>query len=689
MEPTARVSRERVSILVVDDRPSKLLAMEALLADLGENVVCVSSGVDALRQLLERDFAVVLLDVNMPEMDGFETAALIRQRPRSQHVPIIFMTAGSDEAHALQGYSLGAVDYILTPIVPEVLRTKISVFVELFRMTEQLKQQAEQRVALAEERAARAVAEEASRRTALLAEAGKSMTRSLDLDSTVAAILGLLVPDLADSAALRVSLSEGDMLKVRGGDGSRRDAPLDSAVSESMDRAARRMATQVVPQAGMASGVARGVVCPLLARGTAFGALAVISDGARPPYDPVSVALIEDLCSRAAIAIDNCVLYKEIQQRDVRKDQFLAMLAHELRNPLGAITSALGVVEIVSELKNPAIQAYGVIKRQVQSLTQLVDDLLDVSRVTTGKITLNRAAINLAESVERCVEIFNTTGRAEGHTISLERHDTWVDADSTRLDQVLSNLIGNAIKYTPRGGGISVRVRPEEHDGLVEVEDSGVGMSSEVLSRAFDLFFQADRTPDRARGGLGVGLTLVRELVELHGGRVDAASAGEGRGSRFTVRLPRSARSGTEEARRPSSTPTSGRSTIVVVEDNKDEREMLRILLTLAGHDVHAAADGLSGIEMTEATDPDLVFVDVGLPGADGYEVARRLRGRKARRDVFLVALTGYGQPEDRRKALDAGFDTHIVKPIDPNHLSAIIASFPRCRQEDADRSSA
>jgi signal transduction histidine kinase/CheY-like chemotaxis protein len=685
MGSAARVSTERVNILVVDDRPSKLLAMEVLLADLGENLVCVSSGVDALRQLLERDFAVVLLDVNMPEMDGFETAALIRQRPRSQHVPIIFMTAGSDEAHALQGYSLGAVDYILAPIVPEVLRTKIRVFVELFRMTERLKQQAEQRVALAEERAARAAAEEASRRTALLAEAGKSMTRSLDLDSTVAAILGFLVPDLADSAALRVSLPDGDMLEVRGGDGSRRDAPLDGAVSESMDRAARRMATQVVPQAGTSAGAVRGVVCPLLARGTAFGALAVISDRARPPYDPTYVVLIEDLCSRAAIAIDNCVLYKEIQQRDVRKDRFLAMLAHELRNPLGAITSALGVLEIVGEVNNgPAIQAYGVIKRQVQSLTQLVDDLLDVSRVTTGKITLNRSVINLAESVERCVEIFNATGRAEGHTISLERHDTWVDADSTRLDQVLSNLIGNALKYTPRGGGISVRVRPEEHVGLVEVEDTGVGMSSEVLSRAFDLFFQADHTPDRARGGLGVGLTLVRELVELHGGRVEAASAGEG--SRFTVRLPRSARSAAEEARRPGSTPAFERSTIVIVEDNKDAREMLRILLTQAGHDVHAAADGPSGIEMTEAADPDIVFVDIGLPGVDGYEVARRLRRRKPRKDVFLVALTGYGQPEDRRKALDAGFDTHIVKPIDPNHLSAIIASFRRCRQEDAGR---
>src|SRR2546425_7501527 len=200
--PMARAAR--VNILVVDDRPPKLLAMEALLADLGENVVGVTSGADALRQLLEREFAVVLLDVNMPDMDGFETAALIRQRPRSQHVPIIFMTAGSDEAHALQGYSLGAVDYMLTPVVPEVLRTKVKVFVDLFRMTEELRQQAEHRVALAEERAARAAAEESARRTALLAEAGKTMAPSLDLESTIDTILSLLVPGLAAFAVLRL-----------------------------------------------------------------------------------------------------------------------------------------------------------------------------------------------------------------------------------------------------------------------------------------------------------------------------------------------------------------------------------------------------------------------------------------------------------------------------------------------------
>src|SRR6266700_3769719 len=230
--PVARA--DRVNILVVDDRPSKLIAMEALLADLGENVVCVSSGADALRQLLEREFALILLDVNMPDMDGFEAAALIRQRPRLQHIPIIFMTAGSDDHHALQGYSLGAVDYILTPVVPEVLRTKVKVFVELFKMTEQLKRQAEERVTLAEERARRAAAEAAGRRAAFLAEAGKSLVRSLDLETTANTILNLVVPELASFAVLRLSVAGGEIVKIRHGEIREEPSKVQGMLADSM-----------------------------------------------------------------------------------------------------------------------------------------------------------------------------------------------------------------------------------------------------------------------------------------------------------------------------------------------------------------------------------------------------------------------------------------------------------------------
>jgi len=671
-------SRDRVNILVVDDRSAKLIAMEALLADLCENVVCVSSGADALRQLLERDFAVVLLDVNMPEMDGFETATLIRQRPRLRHIPIIFMTAGSDETHALQGYSLGAVDYILTPVVPEVLRTKVKVFVELFRMTDQLKRQADQRVALAEERAARATAEAARRRAAFLADAGKKMAQSLDLESTLSTILGLIVPEVAARAVLRLQAAGEDIVSMlpRGGDGELAVAP---AVAEGMERAVRSLTTQVVAETSAPEGGMTGLACPLLARGAPVGVLGVIFEASQPAPDSNAIMLIEDLCGRAAIAVENCLLYREIQDRDMRKDQFVAMLAHELRNPLGVISSALGILETVGGRDEPGKKARVAVRRQLKNLTQLIDDLVDVSRITTGKITMTRSPVNLRESMERCVEAFNAAGNGQAHRVQIQSRDTWIHADSVRIDQILTNLVENARKYTPSGGSIRIRVEPEGGDGVFEIEDTGAGMAPAVLAHAFDLFFQGERSPDREDGGLGIGLTLVRQLVELHGGSIRAGSPGEGRGSRFTARFPRCSppvsdggTTGTREARtRPSR--------IVIVEDNEDARDMLKVLLALAGHEVHEAPDGPSGIEMVETVDPEIAFIDLGLPGIDGYEVARRLRAGSGK-DVFLIALSGHGQPEDRRKAIEAGFNMHVVKPIDPGRLANVIASLQERR---------
>src|SRR6266545_669467 len=615
MAPPMPAGQDRASILIVDDRASKLIAMEALFADFGENVVCVSSGKDALRQLLERDFAVILLDVNMPDMDGFETAALIRQRPKLQHIPIIFMTAGSDDTHALQGYSLGAVDYILTPVVPEVLRTKVKVFVELFRMTEQLKRQADERV------------------------------RTLHRD-----------PNPSPDA-------------------------LEPVLLDAMDRAVRSLATQVIPRAPGSEWGSRAVVCPLLARGTTLGVLAVTVEEARPSFGPAAVILVEELAGRAAIAIDNCLLYREIQSRDKRKDQYVAMLAHELRNPLAVISSALGILDQVGDQQNPAEQAREAIGRQLQHLTQLIDDLVDVARVTTGKITLTRSTVNLAESAERCLRAFNAGGRSREHGLRIQCRETWIDADPVRLDQILTNLIDNALKYTPEGGRIDVRVEPSGDEGIFEIADTGMGMPPDVLAHAFDLFFQADRPSDRAEGGLGIGLTLVRHLVDLHRGTIEVASSGPGKGTRFTVRLPGApAPPAAKEARAFVPERETHPCRIVIVEDNEDARETLKIYLALGGHDVHCASDGAEGVRLAEEADPDLILIDVGLPGMDGYEVARRLRAGP-RKSAFLVAISGYGQLEDRRKALEAGFDMYIVKPANPHQLSDVIASLQPRRQ--------
>jgi signal transduction histidine kinase len=670
-----------VNILVVDDRPAQLSAMEAILSDLGENVICVSSGADALRQLLERDFAVLLLDVNMPDMDGFETATLIRQRSRLRHIPIIFVTARSDDTHALQGYSLGAVDYILTPVVPEVLRTKVKVFVGLFRMTEQLKRQADERVALAEERAARAVAEAASRRAAFLAAAGKSMARSLDLESTLTSILRLLVPDLADFVTLRLLVSGDEIVRTLHRDPEpSTDAP-EPVLMDAMARAVRSLATQVIPRAPGSEWGSRAVVCPLLARGTTLGVLAVTIEEARPSFSPAAVILVEELAGRAAIAIDNCLLYREIQSRDRRKDQYVAMLAHELRNPLAVISSALGILEQVGDQQDPAERAREAIERQLQHLTQLIDDLVDVARVTTGKITLTRSTLNLAESAERCLRAFNAAGRSREHGLRIQCRETWIDADPVRLDQILTNLIDNALKYTPEGGRIDIRVEPSGDEGIFEVADTGMGMQPDVLAHAFDLFFQADRPSDRAEGGLGIGLTLVRHLVDLHQGSIEVASSGPGQGSRFTVRFPGAAApAAAKEARAFVPERESHPCRILIVEDNEDARETLKIYLGLGGHDVHCASDGPTGVRLAGEADPDLILIDVGLPGMDGYEVARRLRAGP-RKSAFLVALSGYGQLEDRRRALEAGFDMYIVKPANPHQLSEVIASLQPRRQ--------
>jgi signal transduction histidine kinase len=674
--PTVKTGR--VNILVVDDVPAKLLAMEALLSELHENVVCVHSGADALRQLLEREFAVILLDVNMPDMDGFETAELIRQHPRMRRVPIIFMTAASDDAHALRGYSLGAVDYVLTPIVPDVLRTKVRVFVELFRMTAELKQQAEERVALAREQAGRAAAEDAARRSALLADAGKHMARSLNLEATARTVLDLLVPDLADAARLRLRRGGSETVYVRHRHSTDSAPEPASRVGEAMDAAVATLGRELIVDHA-AGDTVRGVACPLFARGALLGVLAVVRDPADGrPYDMPGVALIEEMAGRAAIALDNCLLYREIEERDIRKEQFVAMLAHELRNPLGAISSAVGVMEMVGG--DPADRAREIIKRQLHNLSQLVEDLVDTTRITTGKISLTRSPVNLAESVNRCLKTIEIAGRAKGHHLEVDTEETWTHADSARVDQILANLIGNALKYTPSGGHITIRVRPVGDRAVCEIADTGLGMAPEALQRAFDLFYQEQRAAGSG-GGLGIGLTLVRQLVELHGGTVEATSEGEGRGSRFTIRLPLSQPGGLSEAGSMPASAESARWRILLVEDNGDARQMLQMLLTLAGHEVDSAGDGVTGLEQALRIRPDVVVVDLGLPGLDGYEVARRLRAEGL--DLGLIALTGYGQPADRERAMAAGFDTHVVKPVEPGHLTEVIASVLLLRQRE------
>ena len=357
------------------------------------------------------------------------------------------------------------------------------------------------------------------------------------------------------------------------------------------------------------------------------------------------------------------------------KDEFLAMLGHELRNPLGAIAGAVNLLDAPGVSREIAAQGRAVIGRQVQHLARLVDDLLDVSRVTSGKVVLVRRPVDLAELVTRTVSMGRSPGQLDQHQIIVDAESVWVEADETRLEQVLSNLLGNAVKYTSARGIVTIRVRDEGNVALLQVADTGAGIPPDLVGRVFDLFVQGDRTLDRAQGGLGIGLTLVKVLVEMHGGTVEAQSEGLGKGAVFTVRLPRLSivpHAAPVVAEPASSTHIPRR--IIVIEDNPDMREMLRIQLTLDGHDVRVATDGEAAVALAAAHAPDVMLVDVGLPGLDGYALARRIRATERGKMMVLIALTGYGQAEDRRRAQEAGFDVHLVKPVGPAVLRAAIA---------------
>jgi signal transduction histidine kinase/CheY-like chemotaxis protein len=361
-------------------------------------------------------------------------------------------------------------------------------------------------------------------------------------------------------------------------------------------------------------------------------------------------------------------LLHELEQRVQERDNFLAMLSHELRNPLAAISLAADMDE------------RDVIVRQTRHLKKLVDDLLDIGRVTSGKISLHRMPVDFADVVEHCVSTVRP--RIEARRLRVEVthaiEHAWVNGDPVRLEQVVNNVLSNAVKYTPPEGWIHVIIERDDGEVVLRVRDSGKGIPPEMLTRIFDLFMQGDVSLDRSEGGMGIGLTLVRKLTELHGGSVRAYSRGAGSGSEFVIRLPLAAPPPAEvPSHRPAGAAASTPRHIVVVEDNADIRDLLRIKLRHLGHRVDTAEDGVKGLETVLSAKPDIALVDIGLPGLDGYDLARRVR-KELGNDVYLVALTGYGQADDRKRALEAGFDVHLTKPADLVDLQNVLAGATR-----------
>ena len=693
-------ARDRANILIVDDRPDKLLVYRTLLEELNQNLYTASSGDEALREVLDRDFALILLDVNMPGLDGLETASLIRARKKSAHTPIILVTADyGDEPRMSQAYSLGAVDYIASPVVPEILRAKVRVFVELYLLAEQAKRQAQERIAFAEEKAAREAAERASRRLEFLAEASGTLASSLDLEATLRELSRLIVPRFSEVCVVSIAPGDGhaerhEMAWVTNDP----ELPLltasmlelgDPLVADAVARVRASGKPEMIerdPDGPAASRIPlpRGLTAhtlmlvPLLVRGRRLGVLTLGLEASSRRFDTDTSAMVAELATRAATAIDNALLFRKVQDEDQRKNEFLAMLAHELRNPLAPISNAVHILRVSDGDPGKLAWARELIARQLKQLVRLVDDLLDVSRITRGKIELKIEAVDVAQVAGAAIETSKPNIDGNRHTLSIQlpTETLRVRGDFARVSQILSNLINNAAKYTPKGGRISLSAAREDNDVVFRVRDSGVGIPPEFIASIFDPFTQVDRTLARSHGGLGIGLTLVRRLVEMQHGSVAAKSEGRNRGSEFTVRLPLAT---VDEAKAveptPAESPSPAGLRILVVDDNRDVADSTASVMRMNGCDVHVAYDGKAALESVQRLRPDAVLLDIGLPTIDGYLVAEHIRAQPQNGRTMIVAVSGYGQEQDRVRSKSVGFDYHVVKPIDPTVLAALVGS--------------
>jgi PAS domain S-box-containing protein len=647
------VTAPPANVLLVDDEPANLLVLEVILGPLGQDLVRARSGEEALRLLEQEDFAVVLLDLNMPGMDGFATARAVRGQERSRHTPIIFLTAyDSSEFPVDQAYRLGAVDYLVKPLVPDILRAKVAMFVELFQRAEQIRR-LEHRLREQTERRFRAIIENSWDAVTLMTAdctiryASPSTTRVLgyapeelvgrsafelmhpdDLPATGALFARLLEdPGASITAAFRYRRKDGSWLWLEGTGTNLLDEPSVQAVVGNFHDVSERKRAEA------------------------------------------------ELRDRA----------EQLAEADRRKDEFLAMLGHELRNPLAPIVSAAQVLDWAGD-EAESRWAREVIRRQAQHLTRLVDDLLDVSRVTRGKIQLRTEPVELTAVLARAVETSRPLLDARRHDLAVlpPPGPVCLEADPTRLAQVVSNLLNNAAKYTPEGGRIWLTAECGDGQVVLRVRDNGQGIAPEFLPHVFGLFTQGDRSPARSEGGLGIGLALVRSLVELHSGTVQARSDGPGKGSEFIVRLPlrRGEGGGTQDEEDPRQASFSQPPAfaprpafrVLVVDDNRDGADSVAMLLKLWGHEARVAYDGPGALEAAREFRPQLVLLDIGLPGMTGLDVARRLRQEPGLEGAVLAAMTGYGQEEDRRRTEEAGMSAHLVKPVDPVALKDLLA---------------
>jgi PAS domain S-box-containing protein len=547
-------------------------------------------------------------------------------------------------------------------------------------------------------------AEESAR---YLAEASAALASVVDYESTLQKIANLAVPYFADWSAVdladddgslrRLAVAHQDPAKVALVEKLMQDYPPDRQAPSgafAVLRSGKPEFVSEIPDEMLAQGAKderhlrlirslglKSYLCvPLVVSSNTLGVLTFATAESGRKYTDSDLALAADLAHRAAVAIENTQLYQALRDADRRKDEFLAMLAHELRNPLAPVRNALQILKMPRVDAGTFERSREMMERQVQHLVRMVDDLMDVSRVMRGKIELRKERVELASIVARAVETVQPPVDAQGHQliIRIASESLLLEADPVRLAQVVGNLLTNAAKYTNPNGRIWLTGERDGDMAVLRVRDNGIGISPEMLPRIFELFVQVDHISTKAQGGLGIGLTLVKNLVEMHNGIVQARSEGLGKGSEFVVRLPLVA-DATEQDHKTagplaySIPPRSGKR-LLVVDDNKDAADSLAMLLRLQGHEVRVAYSGMAAVETTKTYTPDVIFLDIGMPGMDGYEAARRIREQPGLGRTVLAALTGWGQEEDRRRTAEAGFDHHLVKPPEPKVLQELLA---------------
>jgi PAS domain S-box-containing protein len=658
----------RVNILIVDDEPANLKVLEVILDDPGYRLVRAGSANDALLALVAEDFGLLILDIRMPDMSGFELAHLIKQRKKSASVPIIFLTAFyNEDQDVAEGYGTGAVDYLHKPVNATILRSKVAVFVELHRKSRELamanralmlevteRRRAEEQLRDLNESLDRRVTErsEALRESEQRFRTMADQTPVMMWVTSPSGVVDFVNKEYCSffGVSQEQALHASWRMPLHDDDGYQR-ALFDALRSRRPFQAEARMRR--------ADGEWRWMTTHGAPRTSPSGEFLGLIVTSQDVTDQRQAANIQQQIARA-------------------KDEFIAVLAHELRSPLAPIRTSVGIIR--SHATHPQVKRCGdIIDRQTAHMARLLDDLLDTSRLSRNTLTLQRARLRLGDVLQAAVEIASPLIEQQRLELVVDGADepVWLDADHARLTQVFGNLLNNAAKYSKASGRVDLMVRPSPGWVVVSVRDAGIGIAPEMLERVFEPFTQATVARDHAPGGVGIGLSLAHRLVEMHGGTIQAESAGAGCGSEFLVRLPVCPDEVVFPARpdepvQAEGTPLAARR-VLVADDNVDSADMEAALLSAVGCEVRTVYDGESTLREAERFRPDVVLLDIGMPDIDGHEVCARIRSQAWGGSMVLIAVSGWGQESDRRRSARAGFNMHLVKPVDPDALLRIV----------------